>query len=177
MGTLFLLSSITELQIPTAVLDSLLEHDRDTNIIQPTLRHLRMQPTMGTIFMGMHALRHIYSLHLQGFGDALQTLWLGGRIVPALRFLTLQFVPPPQAEPPDFALLTVAMIAECTHALERLKIADLSGILPLGTLVFRCLHRFAHLRVFAITVKSMEYSNVKDLVAALPDTVDRKSVV
>ncbi|KAF7982722.1 hypothetical protein HWV62_26582 [Athelia sp. TMB] len=178
MGALLQLSSITELQIPTAVPDSVLARGLNTNLIQPTLRHLRVQVTPSTLLLNM---QHLHSLHLQGSGNPLQVLWLGGRVMSALRFLTLIFVPL-QAGPSDYAFLTITVLGETVQALERLKIADLSGILPLsGTPplnipIFACFHRLAHLRVFAMAVKSMEWNHAKDLVEHLPETVSTVSL-
>ncbi|KAF7982720.1 hypothetical protein HWV62_26578 [Athelia sp. TMB] len=172
MGTLLFLPNITELQIPTAVLDSVLETNREANIIKPTLRHLRMHITLSTVFMRSHTLQHIQSLHLQGSSDALYIFLARQQLVPALRFITLRFVPRLyRSNEPHVAATVVIALMRCAPALERLKIANIGGILNFGFSFFRALHRFAHLRVLAMAVKSMACNHMKDLVAALPVTV------
>ncbi|KAF7977378.1 hypothetical protein HWV62_3985 [Athelia sp. TMB] len=172
MGTLLFHPNITELQIPTAVLDSVLETDREANIIKPTLRHLRMHITLSTGLMRSHTLQHIQSLHLRDSSGALYVFLARQQLFPALRFITLLFVQQLYGfnEPYIAATVLIALV-HCAPALERLKIGNISGILNFDFSFFQALHSFANLRVLAISMKSMTCNDMRDLVAALPVTV------
>ncbi|KAF7977377.1 hypothetical protein HWV62_3983 [Athelia sp. TMB] len=177
MGALLLLSNITELQIPHAVLETTLRSDPDAAIFQPTLRHLRIRLTPGTALIRTNALQSIRSLHLEGFGDAFAAFWSREPVLPELRFLTLHFAKRTSVQDEtEMVAAIVTALAGLARSIERFKITDPSGNLKLGFFVFHNFRRFSNLKVFAIAAKSMAYKYVKDLADALPPTVSTVSI-
>ncbi|KAF7977379.1 hypothetical protein HWV62_3987 [Athelia sp. TMB] len=175
MKSLLLLPNITELQIPSAVLDTALQ--THTFQFQPTLQHVCIKLTPYTAPLRIDSLQNIHSLHLQGSGDALLAFWARMLAVPVLRFLTLQYDQWPRT--PTGIMVDaeiIAALAVGARAIERLKITDRRGTPQLGCFVFHNLRLFTNLRVLAVAAKSIACIYVEDLVELLPGTVSVVSI-